>query len=127
MALVTEQNTLVERLKKHLINFKKDGTDRQTIQHYDSRIGKIREISDKFMENHVVIHQSELDDEDKYFKEDLCDQFENEFIDILAQIQTKRDILSPPILANRCTLRRRIKQTMPHRARRIRLQSFNQH
>lgn len=93
--LVTEQHTLIERLKKHLINFKKDGADRQTIHHFDSRIGKIQDIYTEFMKNNVIIHQSALTDDDEYFKDDLCDQFENTYIDVLAQIQTKRDITFP--------------------------------
>lgn len=99
-ALVLSQHALLDRLNKHLINFKKDGADRQTKRHFDNRIEKIREIYTEFMTNNNSLHQSELPDNDDYFAKDLCEEFENAYIDVLAQVQTKLDILFPSVQPN---------------------------
>lgn len=94
--LVTAQNKKLVDLKAQLDSYKNETADRKTLHHHNNRIARIRQMHSEFMANNEKIVQSELDNDDAYFKDNLYNQFENEFIQVLSTIEIACDALFPP-------------------------------
>lgn len=93
--LVKLQLNLLERLKKELVNFKKDGSNRKTKIHFENRLNRVKNYSSQFAENHNLIVQSELPDTDEYYADDFYSEFQDEYDDVIAYIETAYDTHFP--------------------------------
>lgn len=98
--LVKVQIDRLTRLRKELVNFKKDGADRRTRHHFKTRLNRIDGTRHEFVATHSEIIQLAIAAEDEYITDDIFDQFENCYVDVVAYIKTDYDKLYPETVAS---------------------------
>lgn len=89
------QADLLDKMKRALSNFKRDGEDRKTKSYFVIKLESIAEYRKRFERNHNQILCSDLNVNDDYFKENSPDQFEEAYIEAFCQMSEKRDLKFP--------------------------------
>lgn len=82
-----------ERLKKELINHAKGGPTRRTKHHFKTRLARMEQSREDFIETHNEIIQLEGVNDEEYMKNDLFNQYEEQYIDSVAELKIKYDEL----------------------------------
>lgn len=99
-ATVRRQLDLLSKMKKAVRNFRKDGADRQTKEHYEARLAKLDSQNRKFVANHELLLDMNLDPKDVYFTDEVAEEFDEEFINavgvITAVCHTKFPMVQAP-------------------------------
>lgn len=95
-SMAENQFDLFDRVKKELVNFRKDGPDRKTRTHSQRRIERVEQLRTEFTNNHRQLLVLGLSREDDYFKQNILDTFEEEFLNAFAVINEKLLELYPP-------------------------------
>lgn len=90
-ALETEQADTITRVENELKNFKKEPRERRTTHHLNARLERIRSTRDEFLQRHRKLLDLDPEKSGDYFKNDVCDLFENAYLEVIAQIQIKYD------------------------------------
>lgn len=122
-ALVTEQNQLLDLVKKQLSNFKKDGHARKTKSYFSRRLGTLERHYNEFHANNILL-LANLDPKDKYFTDNFLDTFEETHFDVTVAIQDACDETFPPQEPLNTTLNSSLRQSVDSQPR-VRLPKIN--
>lgn len=102
--LISIQYDRVDRLKKELVNFNKDGADRKTKHHHQIRLDRIQNMRYDFDQTHKQIIQFVESSDDDYVKKEIFDEFENKYLDTMARIKESYDKFFPPSSTSNVTV-----------------------
>lgn len=93
--LVKIQTDTLKQVGKAIKNFKKAPEDRRSKSHFDGRLARLHRQQEDFYKTHQIILQSDLDLKDKYYTEEIYNQFEEELMNAVAFITEAYNVKFP--------------------------------
>ncbi|XP_055309005.1 uncharacterized protein LOC129572915, partial [Sitodiplosis mosellana] len=85
----------LSRIRKEMVNFKKTIQEQRTKRLLHRRLKRIEALRVEIVGRHRKIVQFSVDQSDDYFTEEIFDLFENEYLEVVAAIETMIDEMYP--------------------------------